>query len=165
LSAQLEKVEHRNRILRLVRDGATAEQVAELLATGSPPIEVTPGEVSRLVKRYLDRIHTEDALTIEQMRTMENQRLDALWRQLMGEVRDAEGKVNLRIVDRLTRLSERRAKMNGFEAAQRHEHFIGNALAQLGLEAEHVERARQAWLDTGGSPDDEVIDGSAVEIT
>lgn len=164
MALQLERAETRHRILTLVRNGASPHQIVELLAAGDaqhgiPPIEVTTGEVSRLVKTYLDRVHTEDALTIEQLRVLENERLDAVWRALAAEMRNQDGSVNLKIVDRMTRLSERRSKMNGFEAAQKHEHFIGNPLQQLGLEKEHIERAKQAWLESGA------IDGEAEEVS
>lgn len=164
VSGQLEKAEHRNRILNLVRNGASYQQVVDTLADpqNGQPIELTVSEVSRFVKSYLDRIHTEDALTIEQLRALENERLDRLWQSLQAQIRNADGTVNLRIVDRLTRLSERRSRMNGFEAAQKHEHYIGNPLAALGLEQEHIERAERAWLEVGGG---ESVDSTAEEIT
>jgi hypothetical protein len=163
VSGQLEKAETRNRILNLVRNGASYQQVSETLADpqNGVPVEVTPQEVSNFIKAYLNRIHTEDALTIEQLRVMENERLDALWRQLSANVRNVDGSLNLRVVDRLTRLSERRSKMNGFEAAQKHEHYIGNPLQVLGIEAEHIERAERAWLEVGQG---DAVEGTAEEI-
>ena len=160
LTDQLEKVEVRNRVLTLVRNGATSTQVAEVLAESG--ITVSPASVTSMVKKYLDRVHTEDALTLEQMRVMENERLDALWRSLTARLHDAEGNINLKIVDRLTRLSERRSRMNGIEAAKKHEIYLGNGLEALGLAEEHVQRGRQAWLEAGDDAD--VIDVEAVEV-
>lgn len=156
LSVQLQRAEHRNRVLSLVRNGASAQQVSDLLREGTPPIDVTPNEVSNLVKDYLNRIHTEDALTIEQLRVLENERLDALWRALSTELRNPDGSVNLKIVDRMTRLSERRAKMNGIEAAQRHEFFVAHGFAALGLDKELAERAERAWIDVGDDAVEEI---------
>jgi len=163
LSLQLQRAEHRSRILTLVRNGASAEQVSELLRDGSPPVDVTPQEVQRFVKGYLNKIHTEDALTIEELRVLENERLDRLWQQLAATVRNADGTPNLKVIDRMTRLSERRSKMNGMEAAQRHEHVVYDGLAAMGLDSDLVERGRQAWIETGGEAN--VIDGSFEEIT
>lgn len=165
LALQLNRTEHRNRVLTLIRNGASAEQVSELLATGDPPLEVTEQQVKNFVKRYLNRIHTEDALTIEELRALENERLDRLWSQLAAAARLADGTPNLKVIDRMTRLSERRSKMNGFEAAQRHEHVVYDGLAALGLDPDLVERGRQAWIDsTGADPGAEIIDGTAEEM-
>lgn len=157
-------------MLSLVRKGATAEQVSQTLAAGDPengiePVTMNAGQVSRMVKGYLDRVHETDALTLDQLRVLENERLDEMWLQLQRQLRSADGSINLKIVDRLTRLSERRAKMNGLDAAQRHEFVFGNGLAALGIEEEHLERAREAFVDTFSSPgvpepvfDAEVVD-------
>ena len=161
MQLQLQRAEHRNRILSLIRNGASPEQVVEMMATGQPPIELTETEVKQFVKKYLNRIHTEDALTIEEMRVLENERLDRLWQQLAAQVRNDDGTPNLKVVDRMTRLSERRSKMNGFEAAQRHEHVVYDGLAALGMDAELLERGRQAWVE-GGDPA-LLIEGTAEE--
>jgi hypothetical protein len=165
LSLQLQRAEHRNRILGLIRNGASPEQVVEMLATGQPPLEVTEAEIKRFVKSYLNKIHTEDALTIEEMRVLENERLDRLWQQLAAQARNADGSPNLKVVDRLTRLSERRSKMNGFEAAQRHEHVVFNGLAAMGLDADLVDAGQKAWLESGSEVDPaaEIADAEVVE--
>jgi hypothetical protein len=170
LSDKVNTVELRNRVLSLVRKGATAEQVSQTLAAGDPeqgiePVNLSPEQVGRMVKRYLDRVHETDALTLDQLRVLENERLDDLWLQLQRQLRNADGTVNLKIVDRLTRLSERRAKMNGLDAAQKHEFLFGNGLAALGIEEEHLDRARQAFVDTFANPGikEPVIDADVVE--
>jgi len=166
LTDQLRATEQRNRILSLIRNGATTEQVSEILAKGDAthePVFLEPGTIGAMVKKYLDRVHTEDALTIEQLRVLENERLDALWAKVSAMLTNADGSLNLKAVDRLTRLSERRSKMNGLDAAQKHEHFIGDGLRALGLEEEHVARARTAFLETfqhQGLPD-VTIEGEA----
>ena len=153
LADQLERTELRNRVLTLIRNGATSTQVCEVIP------ELTPEKVKGMVKSYLDKVHTEDALTLEQMRVLENERLDGLWRALTARLHNPDGSLNLKIVDRLTRLSERRSRMNGVEAAKKHEVYIGNALEVLGVEAEHIERGRQAWLEAG---EEEIEDAEVV---
>ncbi len=163
LQAQVRVAEHRNRILTLIRNGASAEQTAELLQADG--IDITQEGVKSFVKRYLNKIHTEDALTIEELRVLENERLDRLWSQLAAAARNADGTPNLKVIDRMTRLSERRSKMNGFEAAKRHEHVVYDGLAALGLDPELVERGRQAWIDsTGEDPADGIIESTAEEV-
>lgn len=157
LTDKVNTVELRSRVLSLVRKGATAEQVSQTLAAGDPdngiaPVELSTESVGRMVKRYLDRVHETDALTLEQLRTLENERLDHLWLEMQRSLKNADGSLNLKIVDRLTRLSERRARMNGLDAAQRHEFLFGNGLEALGIEKEHLDRARDAFVDTYTTP-------------
>lgn len=171
LTDKVNTVELRSRVLSLVRRGATAQQVSDTLAAGDPdngiePVEMAPARVTKWVREYLDRVHTEDALTIEQLRVLENERLDDLWLQMQRQLRNPDGSLNLKIVDRLTRLSERRAKMNGLDAATQHEVKFSGGLAVLGLEEEHLERSQQAFLDTFERPGmEEVVDGEATELT
>lgn len=170
LADKMQEVERRSRILNLIRNGATAERVAEVISKGDPangiePHYISPQGVSSLVKRYLDKVHTEDSLTLEQLRVLENERLDALWLSLQQQLRNADGSLNMKVVDRLTRLSERRSKMNGLDAAQKHEVFLGNPLAALGIEKEHLERGQQAFIDSfaGEADPGDVVDAEVVE--
>ena len=166
LTDKVNRIELRSRILSLVRRGATAEQVSQTLAKGDTengiePVEMSPERVGQLVRTYLDKVHTEDELTIEQLRVLENERLDDLWLQLQRQLVNADQTINLKIVDRLTRLSERRAKMNGLDAAQRHEFMFGSGLAVLGIEEEHLNRAQEAFktaFEQPGVVDAEVVD-------
>lgn len=172
LADQLNTAETRSRILTLVRNGATAQQVADTLAKGDPergipPVEMDSKQVAVFVRKYLDTVEREDSLTVDQLRTLENERLDALWVSLNRQLRNADGSLNLKVVDRMTRLSERRAKMNGLDAAQKHEFFLGNGLAALGLEEEHVQRGQDAFaesfIDLPDTAVEEVVeDGQAV---
>ena len=172
LSDQVNLVEQRSRILSLVRRGATAQQVSDTLAAGDPqagiePVEVKPEKVKKIVKDYLDKVHSEDELTIEHLRVLENERLDDVWLQLQRMLKNPDGSLNLKVVDRLTRLSERRAKMNGLDAAERHDVFVAGGLSVLGIEQEHLDRSQQAFMDTFERPGipEEAVDGEATELT
>lgn len=167
LTDKVNMVELRSRILSLVRRGATAQQVSETLAKGDAergidPVEMTPAKVSELVRKYLDRVHTEDELTLEQLRVLENERLDDLWLQLQRQlVNAADQTINLKVVDRLTRISERRARMNGLDAAQRLDVNVGGGLSVLGIEAEHLDRAQEAFktaFENSGVVDAEFVE-------
>jgi len=171
LSDKVNRVELRSRILSLVRKGATAQQVSDTLAAGDlergiEPVQLSVQQIQHMVRKYLDRVHEEDALTIDQLRTLENERLDELWLEMQRRLQNPDGSLNLKIIDRLTRLSERRARMNGLDAAQRHEFNFGGGLAVLGIEEEHLERAQEAFRDAfvrPGIEEAEVVDTDGEE--
>ena len=97
---------------------------------------------------------------------LENERLDRLWQQLAAQARNPDGTPNLKVIDRMTRLSERRSKMNGFEAAQRHEHVVFNGLAALGVEQDLIDAGTQRWLESGDEDNDpaaDIMEGEVVE--
>lgn len=166
LTDKVNMIELRSRVLSLVRRGATAQQVSDTLAKGDTangiePVELDPSQIATMVRTYLDKVHTEDELTIEQLRVLENERLDDLWLQLQRQLVNPDQTINLKIVDRLTRLSERRARMNGLDAAQRHEFEFGGGLAVLGIEKEHLDRAQEAFVHAFEQPG--VTDAEVVE--
>lgn len=170
LADQVNTAEVRSRILTLIRNGATAAQVSETLEKGDPERGIpaaylAPDQISKFVRRYLDTVEEEDTLTVGQLRVLENERLDALWVQLNRQLRNQDGSVNLKVVDRMTRLSERRAKMNGLDAAQKVEHFLGNGLQALGLEEEHLKRGQDAFADSFVDvPDVDVVEDEVPEL-
>src|SRR6478609_6174382 len=78
-TASLEQVERRNRVIRLRRAGATYEQISMALARDpEEPMSITADGCRKIVTNYLDRLQTEDAESVEQIRTMENERLDEM---------------------------------------------------------------------------------------
>lgn len=164
LTRQMTEVEARSRILRLIRNGASAEQAAEILSRGDnnfQPYDVGPQTVRKMVKDHLENLHREDAITLEELRVLENQRLDHLYAQVMKEmnVLNELGEVvgtNMKAVDRLVKISERRSKMNGLDAPKKLVHEL-QGLRALGIEEEHQRRADEAWRQSGG------VDGSIAE--
>lgn len=159
LSRELEVVETRNRVLTLVRRGGTAEAVAAMLEKEGKDIK--PHHVRSIVKRHLERLHTEDALTIEQLRAQENARLDEAMRTLYPLIVREEGGPDMRAVDRFIRLSERRAKLNGLDAPARLDLGVGDSLKALGLDADVIKRATDAFATA--FKEDEITDVEVVE--
>lgn len=158
LSQELEWVERRNRILTLVRRGGTAEAVAELMTREGHP--VTAATVRKMVKRHLEQLHTIDAMTVEELRTQENARLDEAMRTLYPLIVQ-EGGPNLRAMDRFIRLSERRAKLNGLDSPTRIDFGVGDALRSLGVDRDAIQRATEAF--TTAFQDDDIPDAEVVE--
>lgn len=155
LSGELEVVEQRHRVLRLVRRGGTAESVAEMLTKQGH--EITPQIVRRIVKRHLEKMHVEDALTVEELRAQENARLDEVMRILYERVLSGD----MRAIDRFIRLSARRAKLNGLDAPTRVDLGAGEGLRALGLDADTIQAATEAFKTA--FRDDEIPDVEVVD--
>ena len=102
---RLEAAERRERALRLRLAGATYEDIGRAMAVNKST-----------VKRWIDAaIENVDKDSSEQLFTMENMRLDVAQRAIMQTV--AQG--HLGAIDRLLRIMERRARLNGLDAPQR----------------------------------------------
>lgn len=167
LAGQMEDVEQRNRILNMIRGGGRAAQVAEALG-------ISEDKVKSTVKKYLNRMHTEDAATLDELRVLENERLDAMERRLRQRLQAIEeNRLDgdpLKIEDRLLRLYERRAKLNGLDAPLRVEHSGGlEVLHDLALDKEFIEGSTEAfrtafYREDGTRLPDPVIDGTAVDV-
>jgi len=150
-------IERLNRIVGLRRRGLTYAQISEVLAKGTDggePIGLTESGVAGLVRRYLRRIETEATESVEELRVLENERLDELIAVHAQRARDGDTKS----AGVVLRAMERRAKLNGLDAAHRVEHsFSGDMLRELGADPEELARAREAFHTAG------VIDGTVVE--
>lgn len=178
LATQLNKTELRHRILGLSRRGVSPYRISVALGEGDSekgiaPVQMSPEQVKATIKRYLEHVHGEDAITIEALRVMENERLDEWQRALETELyiteTDSAGrttkKLNLRAMDRLLKLSDRRARMNGLDAPQRIE--VAGAvqvLHEMGVDPERIEAAEEAFVSSFGrnALDPGIVD--AVEV-
>jgi DNA-binding transcriptional MerR regulator len=160
---ELERAERRHRIVRLRKRGMSYEQIAQMLAKGEDggePWKVARDTVRTIVHRYLDALAHEDSETVEQLRQMENERLDELLLAFGPDARRGDVKA----ANVVLRVAERRAKMNGLDAPVKHEHDVrGSLLKELGTDPGEVEREREAWrhaaLGDVTIPDADVIDG------
>jgi len=155
---ELARVEHRSLILELRRDGLSTSQISTRLAEHSPPIEMTPDGVRRVIGRYLEHVHKHDAESVAELRALENERLDDLWNHWVEAARAN----NPKAAQILLRISERRAKMNGLDAAAKMEHFGSiQHLHELGVDPQEIARTEQAFRATfseHGLDDPDVID-------
>jgi hypothetical protein len=157
----LERHERRQMVFDLRRRAMTHQQIADAL-TEHFGEKVSRQAVSKMLKRGLERMHREEAESVEELRALENDRLDELLRVWGPRAREG----NEKAAGIVLRIAERRAKMNGLDAPVKHEHDVrGSILHELGVDPEEVKRSRDAWQtafgDTG-APDP--IDGTATEL-
>ena len=167
----LQVVERRNRVIRLRRAGATYEQISMALARDpDDPMTITANGAYRVIANYLKRCRTEDAESLEEIRQLENERLDEMQSGVWSKARAGDVKA----VKTMLAIMDRRAKLNGLDAAQRHEHVgVGLQLHMVADPAE-VERLEEAFVNSftdQGIPDavmeqpkEDSIDAEAEEI-
>jgi DNA-binding transcriptional MerR regulator len=159
---ELQRVERRRIILQLRRAGLQGDEIVAALRNLDPPIIMSKQAVSRTIQRYLDAVNAEDAETASQLRVLENQRLDSLWRRY---IRDAlQG--DIKAASLLIKLSERRAKMNGLDAAIQVQHGgVLQHLHAIGVDMDEVKRAEEAFKTARFGeqiPDVEVVNAEEV---
>lgn len=166
----LQIVERRNRVIRLRRAGATYEQISMALARDpDDPITITANGCARIVRNYLERCRTEDAESLEEIRQMENERLD----EMLSGVWSKAKKGDTRAIKTVLGIMDRRAKLNGLDAAQRHEHVGVNLQLHQVADPDEVARLEEAFVSSfsqRGIPDvvinveqEEVRDAEAEE--
>jgi DNA-binding transcriptional MerR regulator len=140
--------ERRNRVLRLRRDGFTYEQIAEAITKGQDgkdPDELTPVGASSIVQNYVTRLAEQDADTITVLRQIDNERLERMFRRLEAALLEAETvKEKDMIVARQLRVLERKAKLNGLDAPQRHE-IAGRVNVEMLANPDHVAKVDQEF--------------------
>lgn len=159
----LERHERREAVLTLRRRGMTYRQISETLKTMDPPIVVSTQAVAQMVKRALEHAHRVEAESVEELRALENERLDELLAAWGSKARAGDPKAAAIVL----RVSERRAKMNGLDAPTRVEHdHRGSILHELGADPEEVARSREAFqtafTDTGAA--DPVLEAEYEEL-
>ena len=103
--AEAESAEITRRCLELRLAGATLDVIGRT-------VELHKSNVSRRIKAALADIPAAEA---DALRTLENERLDAMQVAIWRQVREG----HLSAIDRAIRISERRARLNGLDAPQR----------------------------------------------
>jgi hypothetical protein len=166
-SEMLERSEHRHLVLTLRRRGLSFAQISQALLS-EHNVEKSPEACRDTVRRYLEKAAKEDAESAVELRQLENERLDELLMVFGPKARAGDQKAAAMVL----KISERRAKMNGLDAAVVHEHR-GNVsvLHELGVDPEEIRREREAFetafTDQGlADPGDDVIEhvGDAPEL-
>ena len=101
-------VERRYKSLRYRLNGCSFNRIGELL-------NISNAQAFRDVQEAL-RVEIESGRgDTEELRELESQRLDGLWKKLNAKLKDSKGVLNLDVVDRLCRLLDRRAKLHGLD--------------------------------------------------
>jgi DNA-binding CsgD family transcriptional regulator len=149
------KAQRRHQVVTMLLAGASEADIARTL-------KITPAAVSKIVGQVLDAWESQEQASVEKVRTLQLARIDRLirahWNAAIG-VRD-DGTTtapSVKATAEIRNLEALRARIAGTEAARRVE-FSGSL--GFSLEREEVERADQAWLNSGGP----VLEGTATEI-
>lgn len=143
-ASRLIAAERRRKALALRRAGATYDQIAEAL-------EVSVARARSYVDEAIEAINKEIGESAAEVRTIEAERLDEMMRILWPKVREG----NLKAMDRVMRIMERRSRLLGLDAPQEH-HHSGEVQHQLGVERADVAELERVWNDT--------VDADATEI-
>lgn len=167
----LEATERRHHILALRRRGMTYAQIAETLGNGDAlrkagldwePISVSPATCSGIVKRYLQRMELEEAESRDELRTLENERLDELYRTWITKARGTESVApDPKAAIIVLRIMDRRARLNGLDAPSKvNVNLTGSILHELAIDPEELKRERESFLTAWGGEAADVVDAT-----
>lgn len=113
------------RIMELRIGGATYKEIGEKIAEDEQLAQpLSPGRVSTIVKKALDRITVGLKTEAEHYRAIELLRLDKLqksiWNDATSETTERQDR-KLRSIDRILSIMQRRANLLGLDKPQKHE--------------------------------------------
>lgn len=147
---KLWRVEKRSRIMRLRRQGFTADQISATLAKGedepgAAPIEITPDGVVQAINRYVTALTETAKETAEAIRVIDNERLEQMYRRLELDAHDSDPKVRIAARRAQLKVLERHARMNGLDAPTRIEgqvdhHFVADPKHVAAVDASFAKR-------------------------
>jgi DNA-binding transcriptional MerR regulator len=157
----IQQVEQRHFIVTLRRRGMSFAQIAEALEA-QKGITMEPASVAQYVRRYLDALTKEDLESAEELRALENERLDELLAVWGPKARGGDVKAAQVVL----KISDQRAKLNGLNSAKRVEHHhTGSLVHELGTDPHEIAREREAWLTAGGdASDSDIVDIDAIPV-
>lgn len=171
---QLAAVERRHHILGLRRRGMSYQQISDTLCNREAlsqagldwePIQVSAQSCSQIVKRYLHALESEMMETRDELRLLENERLDELLRTWLPRTKD-KGADGARAAAIVLRLMQRRSKLNGLDAPTRVDvNHTGSILHELGVDPEELERQRQSFVTAFGGELPETVDAEYEDVT
>ena len=113
--------------------------------------------VRATVKKRLTELSQQSALTVEELRAHENERLDDAIRKLYPLMEEG----NLKAMTLFLKVSERRAKLNGLDVPTRVAIEATDALSALGIDRDLIERATAAFQSSFAG-DEDIFDAEVV---
>lgn len=121
--------EKRKRVLELREQGATFQEIADLVYPGK---DGAPGSRSNAHKAFTQAIKDIPLEKAEEARTLENNRLDRLWLVQFSVAMSAEATRDdkLKAARMCISIMERRAKLNGLDAPAQ-VHNIGDGIVNI----------------------------------
>lgn len=170
----LESTERRHHILELRRRGMNYTQIAEALGNKKKlteagldwePISVSAKTCATVVKRYLNQLESEEVESRDELRQIENERLDAMMRKWLPRQDSEDAAERARAAAVLLRVHERRARLNGLDAPTRvNVNHSGSIAHELDVNPEEVARAKQSFLTAFGDADVTLDERDIVEL-
>lgn len=151
-SNDLLRVERRNRILKLRRQGFTYDQMSEALAEGADggePFEITASGCQSAVTRYVDELRREDAESVEVVKHIENERLERMFKRLELDASKDDPAVRSRAIRSQLKVMERRAKLLGLDEPAQLD-VSGTVNHQLVADPDHVRQVDSSFSERHG---------------
>jgi hypothetical protein len=140
---EAQHVQRRTQGLEMKAHGATYQQISDALGYSGK------GHAYKDLHVALDKLCKEETLSAENMRTLQNERLEtlfaAVWPEAVG-MNPAKPGVNLRAAEVVIRIMERQARLNGLDAPVKADVAVSEnvdarirvLLEKLGIEREPV---------------------------
>jgi hypothetical protein len=151
--SDIEVVEQRNRILKLRRDGLTADQIQLALAEGrdgKEPWMISPSSIKARIRRYVVDLTEADTDTALVLREIANDRLERMFSRLEIAYAQAEGDPAERRQALLAQLKviEVHSKLNGLNMPERVEVGLNVNVSSL-AHPDHVAKIEREWAPRG----------------
>jgi DNA-binding transcriptional MerR regulator len=143
----LQRVERRNRILRLRRQGFTYDDISQALASGADDgeaFEVSPQSCQRAVVQYIAELSEEDVESVQVLRHIDNERLERLFKSLELDRRDPDGRVRVSAARAQLKVLERHSKLNGLDAPEV-KRIEGDVNHHVVADPDHVQRVDEGF--------------------
>lgn len=171
-SESLMRVEHRNRILKLRRDGLTVDQISETLANDEEnPYEITPAGVKSAISRYIGALTRDDTDAVEELRHIDGERLERMFSRLeLAFLTTPANDVKTRsqIIGMQLKVLERNAKLHGLDAPTKIEGNLNVNVHAL-TDANHVRKVEDGFARRHGTvidlPTQKAIDVAPEDVT
>lgn len=176
-SESLARIENRNRILKLRRDGLTIDQISEQLAKGADgkePYEISAQGVAAAISHYVRALTRDSTESAEELRHIDGERLERMFSRLELAYLTADAKdvkTRTQIIAMQLKVLERNAKLHGLDAPTKVEGNLNVNVNGL-TDANHVRKVEDAFarrhgavIDLPGPKAIDVPDDAVTDIT
>jgi len=148
-------------VLQLAAAGASAGQIANVLEERG--IKKSEASVRTILKNAIKKMEAAMRLDSDKALSLELHRIDLLLQATFPRATNTKDPQQLKAVETVLKLMERRAAYLGLDSPDRHELVIKTGATEE--ERKEVERMRQAWIESGGDQvDGQTVDSTAVEL-
>lgn len=165
-ATDLQRIERRNRILALRRDGFTYDAISLTLAQGGDgkePFEITPSGVGAAIRSYVADLAGEDRESATELRAIDNERLERMFKRLELDARSTDPKTREKAIAQQLRILERHAKLNGLDAPTVHRHE-GTVAVETLANPDHVAKVDAEFKERFGKADFELPPGDVEDL-